>query len=166
MIFDQTVVESFRIAEVKRGGSNPSRAFLLLREFQKFQQRFHYNRRITVSERHKLQKMDKFLTTLDKDWPSQNAIKVANDLSLIFIIFHPLWIKFLKSKNLKLSLSHIWRSFEQELSLGKIWICNDWNDLKWKFGSLFISENLEFNQLEFHLDKKPSQYNNWISLFI
>ena len=39
-------------------------------------------------------------------------------------------------------------------------------DFKWKIGSLFISENLEFNQLEFHLDKKPSQYNNWISLFI
>ena len=56
MIFDQIVVESFRIGELKRGGSNPSRAFLLLREFQKLQQRLHHNRQITVSQRHELPK--------------------------------------------------------------------------------------------------------------
>ena len=56
MIFDQIVVESFRIGELKRGGSNPTRAFLLLREFQKFQQRLHYNRQITVSQCHELPK--------------------------------------------------------------------------------------------------------------
>ena len=67
MIFDQTVVESFRIAEVKRGGSNPSRAFLLLREFQKFQQRVHYNRRITVSERRKLPKNEQIFVNFGQE---------------------------------------------------------------------------------------------------
>ena len=51
MIFGQTMVESFRIGELKRGGSNPSRAFWLLREFQNFQKRLHNNREITVIQR-------------------------------------------------------------------------------------------------------------------
>ena len=56
MIFGQIVVESFRIGELKRGGSNPSRAFLFLREFQNFQKRLHYNREITVIQRHNFPK--------------------------------------------------------------------------------------------------------------
>ena len=67
MIFGQTVVESFRIGEVKRGGSNPSRAFLLLREFQNFQQKLHYNRRITVSKRHKLPRNGQTLVKLERN---------------------------------------------------------------------------------------------------
>ena len=50
------MVESFRIGKVKRGGSDPWRAFFLLREFRNFQTRLHYNRRISVSHRHRLPK--------------------------------------------------------------------------------------------------------------
>ena len=54
MIFGQG--KSFRIGELKWGGSNPSRAFLLLREFQNFQKRLHQNREITVIQRHNFPK--------------------------------------------------------------------------------------------------------------
>ena len=76
MIFGQTVVESYRIGEVKRGGSNPSRAFFLLREFQNLQQRLHYNRRITVRQRRKLPKNGQI-----SDLFGQNLVKSERNKS-------------------------------------------------------------------------------------
>ena len=55
-VFCLNVIETFRIGDLKRGGSDPSRAFFLLRDFQNFQKRLSYNQRITVRQRHKFPK--------------------------------------------------------------------------------------------------------------
>ena len=56
LMLNPNLVHSFRVGQVKRGGSQPFRAFLLSKQLAHLQKRLRYERTVTVTQRHQLRK--------------------------------------------------------------------------------------------------------------